>query len=111
MLEHADRGRRFLADFAMRHSYGSLSQTLTSLLDEVNAPLAINLLSLNVDGNKLAVLQRLDFQRYKPKSWWIQEAQRLANISRAVYRLCSRLFDYVHCLNLLFSRNDESGLS
>ncbi|MCP9889441.1 hypothetical protein KBY57_00010 [Cyanobium sp. Aljojuca 7D2] len=33
-VEHADRGRRFLADSALRYSYGALARTLTSLLDQ-----------------------------------------------------------------------------
>lgn len=68
-VEHADSGRRFLADSALRYSYGALAKTLTNLLDEVKAPLAFDLLNLDVEGNELAVLQGVDLQRYKPK--WI----------------------------------------
>jgi hypothetical protein len=72
-IKHADRGRRFLADSALRHSYGALARTLSSLLDEVCAPLAFDLLSLDVEGNELAVLQGLDLQRYHPK-WFLVES-------------------------------------
>ena len=47
---------------------------LTSLLDEVNAPLAFDLLSLDVEGNEMAVLRGLDFQKYQPK-WMLVETR------------------------------------
>ena len=53
----------------MRIQYGAVAHTLTSLLDEVKAPHNIDLLSLDVEGNELAVLKGLDFNRYKLK--WI----------------------------------------
>jgi len=66
---HADAGARFLQDTRMRMTYGAVARTLTSLLDEVSAPSDFDLLSLDVEGNELAVLKGLDFQRYRPK--WI----------------------------------------
>ncbi len=75
-LEHADRGLCFLGDTTLCHTYGALARTLTSLLDEVKAPMAFDLLSLDVEGNELAVLQGLDFQRYKPK-WILVETRDL----------------------------------
>ena len=68
-ISHADIGKQFLADSRLRYQYGAIARTLTSLLDEVKAPDSIDLLSLDVEGNELAVLQGLDFNRYKPK--WI----------------------------------------
>ena len=65
---HADLGEQFL-DLALRHTYGALARTLTSILDEVNAPLSFDLLSLDVEGNEHAVLKGLDFNRYQPR--WI----------------------------------------
>ena len=53
-FEHADSGRRFLADSSLRHSYGALARTLISLLDEVTAPLSLDRLSLDVEGNGVA---------------------------------------------------------
>ena len=63
----ADRGRKFLSDAAFRHSYVALAQTLASLLNEVEALLDFDLLSLDVEGNELAVLKGLDLERYIPK--------------------------------------------
>jgi hypothetical protein len=106
-VEHADRGRRFLADSALRHSYGALARTLTSLLDEVDAPLAFDLLSLDVEGNELAVLQGLDLQRYKPE--WIlvetREPEIAEYLSMSGYQVHSRLTDYNAYSDLLFARS------
>ena len=73
-VEHADRGQRFLVDSSLRHSYGALARPLTSLLDEVNAPSVFDLLSLDVEGNEMSVLQGLDFQKYMPK-WMLVETR------------------------------------
>jgi hypothetical protein len=71
VVQHADIDRRFLRDSALRHSYGAVARTLASLLDEVKVPLGFDLLSLDVEGNELAVLRGLDLQRYQPK--WIRD--------------------------------------
>lgn len=106
-VEHADSGRRFLTDYSLRHSYGALARTLSSLLDEVNAPLAFDLLSLDVEGNELAVLQGLDFQRYKPK--WILIETRGPEIaeclSRSGYRMHSKLSNYDAYSDILFTQS------
>ena len=68
-ISHADLGQKFLVDPRLRIQYGAVAHTLTSLLDEVKAPHKIDLLSLDVEGNELAVLKGLDFNRYKLK--WI----------------------------------------
>lgn len=71
---HADIGKQFLADSRLRFQYGAIARTLTSLLEEAKAPYCIDLLSLDVEGNELAVLQGLDFNRYKPK-WILAEVR------------------------------------
>jgi FkbM family methyltransferase len=68
-IAHAELGQQFLPDDRLRHQYGALARTLTSLLDEVNAPAIFDLLSLDVEGNEISVLQGLDFKRYTPQ--WI----------------------------------------
>lgn len=105
-VEHADSGRIFLKDSALRHSYGALARTLTGLLDEVKAPAAFDLLSLDVEGNELAVLLGLDIERYQPK--WILVETRGAEIaeflSKSGYQLHSVLADYGSYSDLLFAR-------
>lgn len=113
-VEHADLGSCFLRDSAMRHSYGALAQTLSSILDEVNAPMAFDLLSLDVEGNELAVLQGLDFQKYKPK--WILVETRDNDIKHYLYDNCyeqvTKLSDYGSFSDILFRRqSDETDLA
>lgn len=71
---HADCGMQFLDDPRFRYVYGAPARTLTSLLDEVQAPLDFDLLSLDVEGNELSVLKGLDFKRYRPR-WILVEAR------------------------------------
>lgn len=43
------------------------ARTLTSILDEVNPPKIIDLLSLDVEGYECEVLNGLNFEKYKPR--------------------------------------------
>lgn len=56
-----------LANHESRLKFGALARTLTSILDEACAPNDIDLLSLDVEGAELAVLNGTDFQRYRFK--------------------------------------------
>ena len=71
---HADLGAQFLKDPRFRIRYGALARTLTSILDENGAPANPDLLSLDVEGNELAVLHGLDFKRYKFR-WMLFEVR------------------------------------
>ena len=64
---HAEIGTQFLECPNMCHSFGAIARTLTSLLEEVDAPWNFDFLSLDVEGNELAVLRGLDFTLYRPK--------------------------------------------
>ncbi|MCU0354919.1 MAG: FkbM family methyltransferase [Cytophagales bacterium] len=44
-----------------------VAQTLTEILDTLNAPSAFDLLTIDVEGFDFAVLQSLDFERYQPR--------------------------------------------
>lgn len=94
-VAHANEGRRFLVDPALRYSYGALARTLTSLLDEVEAPLSFDLLSLDVEGNELAVLKGLDFQKYKPQ--WILVETRGPEISNYLAIFGYRIHSEISC--------------
>jgi hypothetical protein len=77
-VEDADRDSRFLAESALPHFYKARVRTLTSLIDEVDAPLAFDLLSLDVKGNELAVFRGLICRgTSRNESWWKQEVSRL----------------------------------
>lgn len=105
-VEHADRGKCFLSDSSLRHSYGALARPLTTLLDEVNAPSAFDLLSLDVEGNEISVLQGLDFQKYTP-NWILVETRgpEIAGyLSEAGYQVHAKLSDYATYSDVLFAR-------
>ena len=106
-VEHANEGAKFLVDAKMRHSYGALALTLTSLLDDVKAPSEFDLLSLDVEGNELAVLKGLDFLKYKPK--WILVETRGSELSEYLlsvgYALRATLSHSEAYSDLLFSFN------
>ena len=86
---------------------GALARTLSSLLDEVNAPLAFDLLSLDVEGNELAVLQGLDFQRYKPKGILVEtRGPEIAEcLSTSGYRMHSKLSNNDAYSDTLFAQS------
>lgn len=79
-LAHAESGGMFLRSADEQHSFAAPARTLTSLLSEVSAPLNFDLLSLDVEGNELAVLRGLDFSRYKPR--WILVEVRSAEVEQ-----------------------------
>lgn len=60
---HTESGRQFLPDGVQPFDFAALARTLQSILDESNAPLRIDLLSLDVEGYELAVLQGIDHDR------------------------------------------------
>lgn len=103
-VQHADKGVKFLADERMRHSYGALALTLTSILDDVGAPCDFDLLSLDVEGNELAVLQGIDFNKYKPR--WILVESRGPEISECLsshgYQIHSTLSNTKSYSDILF---------
>ena len=74
VLLHVEKGSSFLPNPAMRHRFGAVARTLTTLLDEVGAPFDLDLLSLDVEGNELTVLHGLDFSRYRPR-WILAECR------------------------------------
>ncbi len=48
-------------------TFGAVAKTLTKILDESQAPRKIDLLSLDVEGAELEVLQGIDFNKYRFK--------------------------------------------
>ena len=66
---HTNKGTKFLEHSELKHSFGAIAKTLTDILNESLAPINFDLLSLDVEGNELAVLKGLDFNKYRPK--WI----------------------------------------
>lgn len=63
--DHAKKGTKFMLDGEAVCRFCSPARTLTSILDEANAPKQIDLLSLDVEGAEISVLQGLDLDKYK----------------------------------------------
>ena len=64
---HSLLGKQFLQHEDLNYNYLANALTLTQVLNSVNAPKDIAFLSLDVEGNELAVLLGLDFELYRPK--------------------------------------------
>jgi FkbM family methyltransferase len=62
-----ESGVRHLLEGERVFGFGAKGATLTSLLDEANAPALIDFLSLDVEGAELAVLKGVDFGKYNFK--------------------------------------------
>jgi FkbM family methyltransferase len=62
-ISHAEIGNQFIK--ADTYKFRVRAATLTKILEEVNAPHKIDLLSLDVEGSELNVLNGLDFQKYQ----------------------------------------------
>ena len=63
--EHASVGQQFLGPKGRNFAFGAVARTLTSILDEAEAPQVIDLLSLDVEGAEFDVLNGIDYTKYK----------------------------------------------
>jgi FkbM family methyltransferase len=110
-IQHADRGRRFLESPDHRFRYAAMARSLTDLLKEVSAPSHPDLLSLDVEGNELAVLQGLDFSQHQPQ-WILVETRDdsvVAYLSGQGYVLHTALNQSASYADLLFRTDSSSG--
>ena len=62
--EHARKGLRFTHAGEDVVRFCAPALTLTAILDQANAPKHIDLMSLDVEGGEIGVLEGLDFDRY-----------------------------------------------
>jgi FkbM family methyltransferase len=74
-LEYADLGVKLQPGIEPVHEIKVPARTLTSVLDEVQAQ-GIDLLSLDVEGYELRVLDGLDLEKYRPKYMLIEVWER-----------------------------------
>ena len=81
--EHARRGEQFLAKHECVVRFGAEARTLTAILTQAGAPKIMDLLSLDVEGAELQVLQGLDHYQYRFKYMLIE------------YDDCANLKDYL----------------
>lgn len=85
-LEHVVSGVQVQKD-AEIYELNVPARTLTSILDEVGVK-EIDLLSLDVEGYELSVLQGLDFEKYRPQYMLIE-----ANFRDGIEAYISRYYD------------------
>ncbi len=64
-MAHAEAGRQFLAPSDEVFTFGARARPLNDVLVEAGAPGAIDLLSLDVEGAELEVLQGVDHARFR----------------------------------------------
>lgn len=67
-----DHAKSDLDKYHKNLRFGSIARTLSSILDESNAPDTIDLLSLDAEGAELAILKGIDFSKYKFKFMLIE---------------------------------------
>jgi FkbM family methyltransferase len=91
---HAESGRRFLGRNERVFTFTATARTLDSILDEARAPKRIELLSLDVEGGELEVLNGLDHKKYR-FSWILVESRDELRMSTFLtsrgYKLRSKL--------------------
>lgn len=63
--DHIMKGTQFLGSQSEVVDFGAVARTLSSLLDEIDAPRRIELMSLDVEGAEISVLEGIDHSRYR----------------------------------------------
>ena len=101
---HIQKGMQFLENPGLQYRYGAIARRLSELLDEINAPLDFDLLSVDVEGNELAVLRGLDLNRYKPL--WILAETRDSKTTEYLrdysYIIEQQLSSHQECADILY---------
>lgn len=88
-------------------SFASIARTLSSILDESNAPETIDLLSLDAEGAELAILQGIDFNKYKFKFLLI-ESRSIDKLSEFLSKHGYQKIDQFSHHDYLFSCGKDS---
>lgn len=101
--EQADKGSTLLEDKRQRIVYGSLAKTLADILEETLSPKCIDLLSLDVEGNELSVLQGIDFNK-TIFEWILVEARNTINGHNAINELLAAKGFEIH---RVLTKNDS----
>jgi FkbM family methyltransferase len=92
--QHIESGRQFLKDRREVVDFGAVARTLSSILDESEAPPQMDLLSLDVEGAELEVLRGVDHERHRFRHILVEcrDAARLDGYLRTVgYRRIEQL--------------------
>jgi FkbM family methyltransferase len=83
---HAHSGQKFLKGDDKVSTFSAKARTLNSILDDVGAPSAIDLLSLDVEGGELEVLSGVDHSKYR-FNWILVESRNKQKISDFLEKL------------------------
>ncbi len=94
----------------LAYRFGSYSYTLTQLLQQANAPMRIDFLSLDVEGAELSVIKGIDFNRYSFEYILIETSQAQA-VSQLLEVHNYILFESLTKVDLLFRRREANVLS
>ncbi len=105
---HAARGLQFLPHHERNLVFGALARTLTSILDEANAPKTIDLLSLDVEGGELDVLKGVDLQKYR-FNYMIIEGRNVERLQEYLTSRGYKLIDQLSDQDYLFSPMKHDG--
>jgi FkbM family methyltransferase len=93
------------------HEFEVPARTLSSILDEADAP-DVDLLSLDVEGYEAQVLRGLDFDRHAPRYLLVEARDEDARRSiEAVLAERYRLLEALSPFDVLYSRSDQRSLS
>ena len=99
-----NNANQFLSEGERSLKFGAKAKTLNRILDESNAPLTIDFLSLDVEGAEIDVLAGINFNKYKFK-YILIECRDLVRLQEYLkskeYYLIDKLshHDYLFCQN------------
>lgn len=101
---HAKTGRQFIDVDNYRFTAKAL--TLTSILDSAGAPNVMDLLSLDVEGSELNVLNGFDFDKYKFK-YVLIETRSFKKIDKYLTQRNYRFIESVTAQDFLYAYHEE----
>lgn len=78
IIEHEKLMKRYLKPNERIIEFGAVAKTLTSMLDDCNAPTSIDFLSLDVEGAELSVLEGVDHNKYRFRFILIESRDKIA---------------------------------
>lgn len=71
----ADEGARFMSPFDSSHEFLADAITLEAALEEADAPRKIDLISLDLEGVELEVLQDFNFVKWEVRFWLVESRE------------------------------------
>lgn len=102
IIEHENLAKKYLKPSESIIEFGAVARTLTSMLDECNAPNKIDFMSLDVEGSELAVLDGVDHNKYRFKYMLIESRDNDATI-KCLEKYGYELVDVISKMDLLFT--------